>query len=396
MQDSNTPLYPRGYGIAPGWKIFLLAFGFGLTGLGVFLAWLYFDDPGKNALILLISAPLSLAAGLYVAVDTVLSKVVLTADAIEIRDLLPARRIARVDIKGRKLLQSGQAGGSAIILVPIDPARKNVKLSLIVAKDAVMDHWIETLPDLDRAEREESEARIVNETSDGTTPEGRRVALASARQSARVLNVAAFVCVFASLLAPSYRVIAAVTALLPWAALALALRSPGLYSLNDTRNDARAGIGAALILPGLILFLRGLQGYPLLHWAPVLAAAVVIAFAMTALAVRADERLLQKKTVLLVLPFLIPYGYGTLVTANALLDESPPRVFETTVISKHYTGGKGSHPELKIAPWGPDPGGDVAVSAALYRSVDSGRPVCVYLRQGKLGYPWYHVDRCAP
>jgi hypothetical protein len=132
----------------------------------------------------------------------------------------------------------------------------------------------------------------------------------------------------------------------------------------------------------------------LLDWKEPLGGAAAIALFISFLASRVDKRLIEKKTIILILIFMLPYGYGTLVMANMLPDTAPAKTYETRVISKRYTSGKGAHAELKIKPWGPDPGGDVAVSSALYHAISPGDTVCAYLHPGALNVEWYTVDKC--
>lgn len=387
-------LYPRTYGISGGWKFFLLLFGLGLLGGGLFMVWKYCDDTSaKDAIAFAILGPLFALGGFYVIADTMLSKVVIYADAIELHDLWPMRRLERADIKGRKLQQGGEAG-STLVFVPNDAAKKKMKLPMIVRKDAEMEQWINTLPDLDAQDQAESLKEVMQDLGDSGTPEERLASLAAAKKQAKSLKVTTGIACAVGYFLPGYIPIAVLLAILPWWALALAARSPGLYTLNDHKNDARAGVGIAFIMPGFILMLGMLMNYHLLDWTPVHAAAIAVALFMAFLASLVDKQLIRKKSIFLVGPLMAAYGYGVLVTGNALADRSDPEKFETHVISKHYTSGKGAHPEVKIDSWGGHPGDEVPVNSLVYNTVNSGSLVCVYLHKGALGVPWYYVDLC--
>jgi hypothetical protein len=391
---SDPSVYPRIYRISAGWKFFLLLLGLALAGGGAFLMW---KQPGtpKDAVAFIIIGGVMLLAGAYILIDTMLSKVILYADAIELHDTWKTRRLERADIKGRRTTEGGHAN-TTIVFIPHDPAKKKLKLPMIIKSDMTLQLWIEGVPDLDLQEREKAEAEILQATAiDGASVEDRKAALASARKTGKVLTTAAgAAAVWAYAFPEPYELIMIIMIVLPWVALGIAARSPGLYSLNDHKSDVRAGLGVPLIIPGLVLILRCAMDVHLLDWMEPLAGAAGIGLFMTFLATRLDRRLIEKKTAILVLVFLIPYGYGTLVMANTLPDTTPSKVYETKVISKRYTSGKGAHAELKIKPWGPQPGGDVAVSGALYRAVSAGDTVCAYLYSGALGVPWYVVDRC--
>ena len=83
------------------------------------------------------------------------------------------------------------------------------------------------------------------------------------------------------------------------------------------------------------------------------------------------------------------YGFGAFLQANAMLDRSPMQVIPVVVIDTPTTRN------LLLKPWGPyaQPG-DVSVVRSLYDAVRSGDSVCVHLRSGALGTPWYVVRSC--
>ena len=395
MPDSDASLYPRTYRISLGWRIFLQLFGLAVIGLGVFLCWKYFYDPGKAAAVFASLGPLALLLGFYIFIDTGLSKIVLYADAIEMHDVRAPRRLERAEIKGRKLIQTGQAGGDAILFIPVDPARKKIRLPLIVKTDAILMQWIYALPDLDGEERAQAEKELIESTGgEAVTPEDRAKFVKSAKRTAKILNAVTWIAAVACVIFPGCLPLVAFLGALPWIALALAGRWPALYTLNESRTDPCAGIALTFMLPGFFLVLNTLLNYHLLDWKPVAFATAAIALLLTFFAAKADKRLIERKTIFVVLPLMIPYGYGTLVTANALLDTSTPKVFETRVISKHYTSGKGAHAELNLAPWGSDSGGDIAVPGEVYDKVHAGGTACVHLKAGAFGVPWYDVDKC--
>lgn len=388
-------LYPRTYRIGAGWQILLLLFGLGLLAGGLLMVWKYCDDPGaKEALVFAVVGPLVSFLGFYVIADTMLSKVVLSADAIEIHDLRPMRRLERAEIKGRRVLQTDQAGGTTLIFVPNDPEKKKLKLPMIVAKDDAMTRWIDTLPDLDKDDQAESVKEILQDMGDAATPEERLAQLAAAKKKAKSLNTTAGVACVVGYFVPGYLPIVALMGLLPWWALGLAAASPGLYTLNDHKNDARAGVGTAFVLPGFILMVSAVLDYHLIDWTPVHFAAATIALAISALAARVDKQLIRKKTIFIIAPLMIAYGYGAIIDVNALADQSKPVKYETHVVSKRITSGKGSHPQLTIQSWGDQPGGDVAVGMGVYKMVDSGSTVCVFKHEGAFRLPWYDVDLC--
>jgi uncharacterized membrane protein len=89
------------------------------------------------------------------------------------------------------------------------------------------------------------------------------------------------------------------------------------------------------------------------------------------------------------------YAYGAILEANALLDQSRPQVFETTIVGKHKSGGKTTTYYLRLKPWGPrEEEDDVSVSSELYDATAPGQRVCVVFRKGALEIPWFVVSGC--
>ena len=394
-QQLDPNLYPRTYRIGTGYQILLLLFGLAMLAGGLFMVWQYCDNPGaREATAFAILGPLASLLGFYVIADTMLSRVVLSSDAIEIHDLRPMRRMERADIKGRRQVQTGQYGGTTLVLVPSDPAKKRLKLPMILAKDDAMTQWIETLPDLDKEEQDASVKEILQDLGDAGTTEERLAQLASAKKKAKSLTTTAGIACVAGYFLPGYIPIVVLLGLLPWWAIFVAARSPGLYTLNDHKKDARAGLGMPLILPGLVLLISAMLDYHVIDWTPVHFAAAAIALFISFLAAQADKQLLRKKTIFIIAPIMMAYGYGALIDVNAIADRSAPVKYETQVINKRITGGRGSHPELTIGSWNNQPGGDVAVAMGVYKMVDAGSTVCVFQHEGAFKLAWYYVDMC--
>jgi hypothetical protein len=237
---SDPNVYPRAYRIAWGYKSFLLLLGFFFLGLGAFLMWKQPGQP-KDAIIAILLGGLSAVIGLYIVVDTLASKVILYADAIELHDVFPLRRLERAEIKGRRMIEGGHAN-KTIVFIPHDTAKKKLKLPMIMKTDMTLQLWIQGIPDLDLQEREAAEAEILKATAaEGVTADERKAELASARKTGKALSIAAGIAAAWGYMFPEpYAVLMVVMILLPWVALAVAARSPGLYSLNDHKSDARA------------------------------------------------------------------------------------------------------------------------------------------------------------
>lgn len=388
------PSYPRTYTAGPGWKIFstLIGLVFILPSAAMLLR--YADTGASRDLPGAIFGIFLILMGLYLMGTALVARITLTADAIEIAGVLGTRRLSREDIKGRRNPQGRGQTRDSTWLIPKETSARRVLISGMIKRDAVLNRWISSLSDLDRAENEELKRAILNDDTAGATQEERLAALATAKKVGRIFTGIAFVIGFGSVVVPPNGLLISATAALPWIVMGLAARSPNLYTLNDRRNDPRGGLGGAFMLPGFMLMILCLKNYHLVSFSSVHAAALALVALMSFLAAKVDAQLIRKKTIFIVLPLLLPYAYSTLILANALPDTSPAKSYAARVISKRYTSGRGSHPELTIAPWGPDSGGSIEVSGAVYKAVQPGDNVCAYLRDGALGIAWYQIDLC--
>jgi hypothetical protein len=80
---------------------------------------------------------------------------------------------------------------------------------------------------------------------------------------------------------------------------------------------------------------------------------------------------------------------------NALLDQSTPQAFRVVVTAKHVNRGKSTTYHLKLAPWGPNVGGqDLMVPYSQYAGIKPGDTVCMLLRPGALRVAWSELGRC--
>jgi hypothetical protein len=396
IQDDTS--YPRSYGVKAGWKFFMAALGAAFLGGGLFGIWQMVQplDSKTNPLVFAVLGLIGALFGVVMLGAAFVSKLLLEQDAIELRELFGTRRLARAQIKGRRTLPTNPP---TLIVVPAEPGLRKISISAGMRSDAVLEAWLAALPDLDAAELRASEAEILHDAEGGATPDQRRGELAAAKRTANILTLAAVaVSVWGWFFPqPYYYPLLATLAALPWATMALAGASRGLYTLNDHKSDARAGVGTAFFMPGLVLFLRGIMDVQLLDWTNIHLAAVAGGALFTVAAAQADQKLAKNFTIAIVFLIGLAWGYGSAIAFNAVFDTAAPQRFETRVISAHYTSGKGAHPEFELEPWGPQrERATVPVSAVLYRTVRVGGTVCVDLRPGALQARWYRVTLCGP
>jgi hypothetical protein len=87
------------------------------------------------------------------------------------------------------------------------------------------------------------------------------------------------------------------------------------------------------------------------------------------------------------------YGHIAVREVNTLFDRSPKTVYESRVVRDRGHTRHGPH-VYSIEPWGPVKDGAEAIIPPLGHYFRIGEPVCMVLRKGALGVPWYTAQRC--
>ena len=86
------------------------------------------------------------------------------------------------------------------------------------------------------------------------------------------------------------------------------------------------------------------------------------------------------------------YGYGLVRELNVQLDDSPAKVTPAVVLTKFYVRGSYG---LSYAQWDSgDQRKSIWVTRSLYRSVQPRERVCMVMKEGGLGMPWYSAQPC--
>ena len=89
------------------------------------------------------------------------------------------------------------------------------------------------------------------------------------------------------------------------------------------------------------------------------------------------------------------YAYGATVLADAELDSGAVQRYAVQVLDMHVSRGRHTSYYLRLSAWGPRTlPEDVDVGQWLYENVEVGNTVCVYLKPGALGIPWFAVATC--
>jgi hypothetical protein len=393
--------YPRSYPMTPGWRIGILLLG-GIFLLGsLAVAWQFgvlAIDPGATTaglMLVFFLAIVATVAAFYMA-DALLSRIVLKADRLEIHEIWRVRRILRRDIETRQVLQPPNSP-RVLILHLKAPAKRKIKLPVMWNTDSAWAAWFAPIPDVDVEASKAFEAAVDANTDLGATPVERQQRLTNARSLARNATwVNAALIAWVLFYPRPYELVVLLLAALPWVAVWIMARSPGLYTINAPRGSGRPDLTILLISPGFLLTFRALQDVQILDWHGVLVGAGLVAMGLMGSVLWAVPAIRQKLGIAaLTLALVLAYGYGVVALGNAVLDRSSGASYTTTVYAKHVSGGRNKYPQLRIGAWGPRATPeDVTVPWETYRSANVGDTVCVLLRPGAFGIPWYRISRC--
>ena len=197
--------------------------------------------------------------------------------------------------------------------------------------------------------------------------------------------------------APSIGLATPLVILMPWMAIWLVWRYPGLYRLSPNGDRAFAELSWAVLLPGFILAilvridLHALDRPLLLVGGPIGVAALFGA------AVTIDPTVRRwRMATLWVLLASAAYGFGVAGFANAKLDRSPAQVYRVHVWGYSYSRGGGGSWNLELGGWNAHPDGERwKVSGSVYEVGRRSGSVCVNERAGAIGIRWFTIDACA-
>ncbi|HET7108972.1 MAG TPA: hypothetical protein VFI38_19315 [Candidatus Acidoferrum sp.] len=391
--------FPRTYQSSLGYRLALISLGGLIATVSLLGVW-YFGTGHESqtrqaALSMALLCFAFFLLGAYLILAMLRTKLILTADSVELHDTFTAKHLLRSQIAGWRILPTQYI--STLVLVPRDPHAKQIKFPLIFKLDEQFKAWLEPLTNLDAQDRAESVAHIDAQLDPGLTEDQREVILFNAYRFAKFLTWASWIAAAWGWFYPRpYSLVTLILAAIPLIAICLGLRAKGVYQFDGGRNDARPSLAIPVILPGLALAIRALYDLSFLHWQQLLSPIFVVTLAMAALLVAADPKTGNQRWTYLATLFLsLAYAGGVTAMADSLLDHSIPRGFQAEVLQKRISSDRSTTWYLRLAPWGPQNQPDeVSVSSSLYSSVEPGQLVCVYLHPGALKISWYEVARC--
>jgi peptidoglycan/LPS O-acetylase OafA/YrhL len=392
--------FPRTYQSSLGYRLAFVSLGLLLAAASLLGVWYFATGRGTTAppatIFLTLLCFCFFLLGAYLALAMLKGKVILTADAIELRDPFVTRQLLRSQIAGWRLIPTQYVSG--LEFVPRDPHGKKIKFALTIKLDEHFEAWLGTLTNLDAQDQAESLAHLNIQLDPSLTEEQREVSLSNAYRFAKYLTWASWVAAVWGWFYPRpYSLVILILAAIPPIAIYLGLRAKGVYQFDGNRNDARPSLAVPVIVPGLILALRAVYDLSFLRWQQLLSPIFLVTIVMTALIASSDPKTgKQRWSYLATLFIALGYAGGVTAMADSLLDHSTPQILQAEVLHKRISSGRHTTWYLELAPWGPqDHPDEISVHRSLYNSVQPGQTVCVYLFLGALKIPWFQLAHCA-
>jgi hypothetical protein len=260
-------------------------------------------------------------------------------------------------------------------------------------------HWIRVnFRNLSAVQYESEISEILTSTRYGQDKKKRRENYEIAQLRAKSMNIFAIgVSIWTFVYPEPYEFAIIASALLPILAIGTIFFSKGLIHLDSHAWSAHPHVTRAFLMPVLALFFRAFIDYSILStntlWLP-LCLSVIVVNALLFFGVKEFRN--DRKAIVPVSVFIIIFVYGFLIETNCLFDSHPPRIYTTKIVKKriHY-GVAPVWYRMTVSGWDMDKQTtEEHVSRELYTTLEEGNDLCVEVRPGLLGIPWYRLTDC--
>lgn len=196
----------------------------------------------------------------------------------------------------------------------------------------------------------------------------------------------------------SFILIVIIASILPFISVVIYNRSRGLARLYTDRTNPNPTFAYTILLCINILFFAAYQkniiSYSLRFWLICLGMTAVLSYFST----RHEHQQSVENKRNLVFPIVSTiigcaiYSYTTLVLYNEILDFSEPTKYETTIIDKWVTDGKGRQYKIILSPWGDlTKDQETRVSRKKYNKLHIGEKKTVKQNKGLFDITYYNL-----
>jgi hypothetical protein len=321
------------------------------------------------------------ALWIYLTVQSWTAVTRLYADRVERANAFRTRSIRRADIVGYRLQEN-----ATVRLLSREGRRGDLIVTQEIGFSSAWMAWLDTLPDLNNQEREDS--RLGHTQTERERTLG-WLNLASTVSFVVGMGVSAWLWLWPT----PYLLAVLACAIAPVAALAWIWRWRGLVGIEGPEKRIGGDVTYLFIGPPLAIALRAMTDYHLLDVGPSLLAAAMVAllFAGLILFIESTTRNLLFGSFFLVTA--LAYVWGLLVIANGALEWKPPVVVRGVVTAAD--GPADDDPTLTIsAPLLDRPVKHIDVTAIRFTASPVGSAICLDIHRGLLGWRHAYVIDC--
>ncbi|MBX2925921.1 MAG: hypothetical protein KF746_27240 [Chitinophagaceae bacterium] len=287
-----------------------------------------------------------------------------------------------------------------IFIHPDNTRLKKIKISTYVEKRSEIERWLaDRYPDLDMLEAEREQAEILSNNDFGGSTRERAKKLESARKRARILNwTGTGIGLWAIFYPQPYDYLLLATMIIPVVCIVVLQRSGGLIRLEEKKGTSYPSVLTGIFMPAVALFLRSLLDYNIFDysklWVPLIVMALIAGLAAAVADKKRTGKGMNYYAAIVACCLTFVYCFGAALFVNCRFDPSAPRQYTATVLSKRISSGKTTSYYVELSPWGPQvTSGEVNISKSLYTLLGENREVKIYFLEGRLGIPWFVVER---
>lgn len=387
------------YKMAKGWAIFIFVTAplmIGLFSMPILLLFIPSWRTNETADFFWFAIPVSIVLiGLMVAgiADAIVSKVTLTEQSIDYKNILFSRSIQLNEIKGFRI------DDKHLIIEAKTPGVKRIKISKYFGNlGELVDILASKYSDLDELEMGDSYQHIIEDNTFGFSVAERQTQFQNARLSTKVLNwVAGIIAAWTFFYPKPYLAAIIASMLCPIAAIVLVKLFKGLIHIEEKKNSTHPSVFLAFFIPSMALFLRAMLDLNIYDFEKLWWLLPLVALPLSAVLLLGNREFDWQKgqsflMALVVLGITLAYSYGAILCTNCALDQSNAAGFHAQILDKDRSTGKTTTYYLSLEPLDFDyPIDEVQVDKVTYQRLNKGDTVTVLFFEGRWGIPWLEV-----
>ncbi|HVS91913.1 MAG TPA: hypothetical protein VHE59_07785 [Mucilaginibacter sp.] len=389
----------RTYTTTKGWKIFMYV----ICGASIAIVFGMFI----NAIVTKDSIAVFTTVFLVVSGLVILwimavkrSKPVVTDDSFTEFGVFRFRQLLFSQIKGFRVIYNSQNNNKRLVLIPAVTSLRKITIgdpSYFNDGNELYEFIQHKFTDLDQVEFNAEVTEIVDDPAIGATEAERQENFAKIKKAASVLNTIGLAITFWLFIYPyPYPLPIYVGLIYPFIVFIFFVRNQHVVTLTESKQrSAYPGLTLAFIMPPLGLMIRALVDYDLIEFSKCLIPVAVLLVVLTIMFfILIDPAKNRAYNLLAAVVFTLVYSYSAIISINCVHDRSNPSEIKARVLDHRISSGKSTSYYLSLSAWGTkQPGEEVTVSKGLYRRVNLGDTVTVFIKKGMLNIPWYFIDK---